>query len=245
VFRRRCASASWSKFKDRHPLPQLRSKFWGENIEEEAKQWRESLTAVKVDRTNDIGLECYGLDLGIELKDSTLRVRQDYIRIYDYCSKSHEEGPSSVAEMPHSVVITGQPGVGVFLSPVASCALSNNPSHENVKHIGQPTLSVVVSANGNHSFGIEVASCFLFVEDGGFQQDVESVSVDDFALFLWAFIDADALSTGIPEKLVHHTNLYIMFTSSQKRDRWKTLTKCTDCVEIIMNTWLVEEIRQA
>jgi hypothetical protein len=78
-----------------------------------------------------------------------------------------------------------------------------------------------------------------------FQQDVESVCVDDFALFLWAFIDADGLSTGIPEKLVYETNLYIMFTSSPKRDRWKPLTKCTDCVEIIMNTWSVEEIRQA
>jgi hypothetical protein len=35
-----------------------------------------------------------------------------------------------------------------------------------------------------------------------FQQDVESVSASDFTLFLWAFIDADARSTGIPEKLI-------------------------------------------
>jgi hypothetical protein len=87
--------------------------------------------------------------------------------------------------------------------------------------------------------------CFLFAEDGVFHQDVESVSADDFALFLWAFVDADARATGIPESLVQNTNLYIMFTTSPKRDRWKTLKKCTDCAEIIMDTWSVEEIRQA
>jgi hypothetical protein len=36
--------------------------------------------------------------------------------IYDYCSKRHEEGPSSATEMARSVVITGQPGICVFLS---------------------------------------------------------------------------------------------------------------------------------
>jgi hypothetical protein len=54
-----------------------------------------------------------------------------------------------------------------------------------------------------------------------FQQNVKSVSADDFAPFLWAFIDADACSTGVPEELVYDTNLYIMFTTSPKRDRWK------------------------
>ena len=116
VFRDRSDSTSWSKLKDSHPLSQLRSKFWGEKIEEEAKQWRKCHSTVKVNRTNDIGPECYGLDLGIELKCSKLWVRQDYIRIHDYCSKRHAEGPSSATEMARSVVITGQPGIGVFPS---------------------------------------------------------------------------------------------------------------------------------
>jgi hypothetical protein len=51
-----------------------------------------------------------------------------------------------------------------------------------------------------------------------FQQDVNSVSADDFAPFLWAFIDGDACSTGVPEKLLYDTNLYIMFTTSPERD---------------------------
>ena len=75
-----------------------------------------------------------------------------------------------------------------------------------------------------------------------FQQNVMSVSADDFAPFLCAFIDADARSTSVPEKLVYDTNLYIMYTTSPERDRWKSLTKCTKCAVIIMNTWFLEEI---
>ena len=60
--------------------------------------------------------------------------------------------------MPRSVVITGQPGIGVFLSSVTSCALSNNPSCEKVKHFGSLTPSVVVSANRSHFFGMKMAT---------------------------------------------------------------------------------------
>ena len=51
-----------------------------------------------------------------------------------------------------------------------------------------------------------------------FQQDVKRVSAFDFEALLWAFIDADThLSdiTGAPENLVGHTNLYLMFTTSE------------------------------
>jgi hypothetical protein len=150
--------ALWSKLEDDHELSQLCSRFWGEKIEDEAKQWRKAHSTVKVDPTNDIGPECFALDLGIELECSKLWVRQDYIRIYDYCSKRHEEGPSCASERAYSVVITGQPGIGVFLSSVASHELSNNPSHEKVKHIGSLMLFVVVSVNRSHFFGIEMAS---------------------------------------------------------------------------------------
>ena len=146
--------ASWSKLEDDHRLSQLRSKYWGQNIEDEAKQWHSSDSTVKVDRNNDIGPDSHVLDLGIKLKRSKLWVRQDYVRIYDYCSKRHEEGPTSATMMARSVVVTGQPGIGVFFSSVGSCALSNNASCEKVKHIGSLTLSVVVSANRSHFFGI-------------------------------------------------------------------------------------------
>jgi hypothetical protein len=88
--------------------------------------------------------------------------------------------------------------------------------------------------------------CFLFVKDGVFKRRVGDVSADNFAPFLWAFIDTDGSPSGVPETLGgHDTNLYIIFITYPKRQRWKTLTKCTSCVEIIMNTWSLEEIRQA
>lgn len=124
VFRRRSAPASWSKLEVDDELSQFCSQIWGKIIEdEEAKQWRKSHSTVKVDDANDIGPECYVLDLGIELKCSELWVRQDYIRIYDFCSKRHEEGPSSATERARSVVITGHTGIGVpFLSSLL-CSL--------------------------------------------------------------------------------------------------------------------------
>jgi len=90
--------------------------------------------------------------------------------------------------------------------------------------------------------------CFVFVEDGVYQQHVESKSFfpSDFEPLLWAFVDADPHPTGVPEKLAGvDANLYIMFTTSPERERWKTLTKCKICMVIIMNAWFPEEMRQA
>jgi hypothetical protein len=79
-----------------------------------------------------------------------------------------------------------------------------------------------------------------------FQRNLENISARKFAPYLWAFIDADGNPSGVPEKLGgFNTNLYVIFPTSPKRERWKTLTKCTECGEIIMNTWFLEEIRQA
>jgi hypothetical protein len=130
VFRRKRASASWSKLEDDHGLSQLCSKYWGKDIEHDAKQWHKSHSSVRINPTVEIGPKCFGLDLGVNIRCSKMWVRQDYIRIYDYCSRRHEEGPSSATERARSVVITGQPGIGMFLSSVATCALSNNPSCE-------------------------------------------------------------------------------------------------------------------
>jgi hypothetical protein len=67
----------------------------------------------------------------------------------------------------------------------------------------------------------------------------------DFMPFLWAFIDADECTFGIPETLGgHSTNLYVIFTTSPKRQQWKCLEKCTDTMEIVMNPWSLEEMHQ-
>jgi hypothetical protein len=71
VFIDKSDSDSWSKLKNHHRLSKLRSKFWGEKIEDEAKEWRNLQPTVKDDPTNDIGPGSYGLDLGI----ASLRVQ--------------------------------------------------------------------------------------------------------------------------------------------------------------------------
>ncbi len=111
--------ALWSKLKESYIFSQLCSKYWGERIEDEAEQWRR-LNPIVNDPTNNIGAGCYALDLGVKLPPSTLWVRQDYIHIYDYCSGRYAEGPTITTGIPRSVVITGQPGIGVSLSPVIS-----------------------------------------------------------------------------------------------------------------------------
>jgi len=58
------------------------------------EEWCRTNSTVEVDRTNDIGAECYGLDLGITIKCSTMYVRQDFFRIYDFCVTQHEEAYS-------------------------------------------------------------------------------------------------------------------------------------------------------
>jgi hypothetical protein len=112
-------SKPWSKLQDNEPLSQLPSKYWGKSIEVEAKQWRESHPTIVDDPANDIGPGCFMLDLGIDSYPSKLWVRQDYIRIYDYCTARHASGPLTTG-IRRSVVLTGQPGVGAFLSSVAS-----------------------------------------------------------------------------------------------------------------------------
>jgi hypothetical protein len=152
VFLDGSSSASWTRLNDDHRFSRLRSKYWGKRIEEEARE----RPTVEADLTNDIGPDCFGLDLGIRFKPPRLWVRQDYVRIYDYCSQRHEEGPSDDTEMARSVVITGQPGVGALLS-VGSCAYLLTP-FEKAKLIGSLTRCAVVSANRSLFFGIKLAS---------------------------------------------------------------------------------------
>jgi hypothetical protein len=103
--------ASWSKLDDIHPYSQLHSKYWGKGIEDEAEEWVKSHPIV-YDPTNDIGPGCFVLDFGIEYyHPSRLWVRQDYIRMYNYCC---DKAPPVKALHPCSVVITGQPGIGGF-----------------------------------------------------------------------------------------------------------------------------------
>ena len=84
--------------------------------------------------------------------------------------------------------------------------------------------------------------CFLFVKEGVYEKKLEDVDASRFAPFLWAFIDADSHSAGIPAVLIDDTNLYIMFTTSPESMRWKTLSRSTALIVVVMNSWFPREI---
>jgi len=79
-----------------------------------------------------------------------------------------------------------------------------------------------------------------------FQHTLENFPIGEFKPFLWAFVDVDARSACIPEQFADlEAHLYVMFTTSPERQRWKPLTKTTLCAEVVMNPWSLEEIHQA
>jgi hypothetical protein len=93
----------------------------------------------------------------------------------------------------------------------------------------------------------QAGDCFLFVEDGVYQQAVNIVRGRHFMPSLWAFIDADDSESGpIPGDLTSHgSNLFVVFPTPPRKPRWRTLTKTTACAVVIMNTWFIGEMRQA
>jgi len=79
-----------------------------------------------------------------------------------------------------------------------------------------------------------------------FHHTIENIRVGDLKPFLWAFVDADERSTGIPDRLIHSdAKLYIVFTTSPKRELWKRLEKSALSATVIMNPWSLEELGQA
>jgi hypothetical protein len=104
---------------------------------------------------------------------------------------------------------------------------------------------VVVSVKRSLSLWCRDGACYIFIKDGVFKLRIEDVSADSFVPFLWAFIDADERK-GVPKRLAgHDTKLYIIFVTYPKRQRWSRLESCTNNMEIVMNPWFSEEIRQA
>jgi hypothetical protein len=102
----------WQKVPD-GPLEELHRKFWRKGL----KEWPGN-GSVDVDEDEDTEAEedeigpCTGvLNIGIEgLWRQKIWVRKEYIRLYNYCSVYMEYGRTK--DLPPSMVITGQPGIG-------------------------------------------------------------------------------------------------------------------------------------
>jgi hypothetical protein len=67
-----------------------------------------------------------------------------------------------------------------------------------------------------------------------------------FKSFVWTLVDSDEATEGIPPYLVpHNTRLFVIFTSSLRRERWSRLHKTVRAIVVIMNPWKMKEIFRA
>ena len=88
-------------------------------------------------------------------------------------------------------------------------------------------------------------SCLLFVEEGVYQAP-DNFRPSFFHKFVWTIVDSDDSKEGIPTGLVPHgTRLFMIYSTSPSKERWKRLHKTTSTIRIIMNTWTRTEISYA
>jgi hypothetical protein len=103
--------AQWEKLDDNDALMQLHRKFWLQGIKNKLL----CIHDAEEGNDDDIGPGCYLLDLEVpELGRSMLWIRNDYIRLYKCCNEYLESCRNE--ELPPSVIITGQPGIGKCLT---------------------------------------------------------------------------------------------------------------------------------
>jgi hypothetical protein len=113
----------WTRILDSEPFTRLHAKFWDASMQDEERKWRETqskdvpmnveVPTAEVDEEDETGPGCYILRLPwTRGTTKTIWIRQEYIRVYDFCEKYLNFcGTNSLQETP-SVVVTGQPGIG-------------------------------------------------------------------------------------------------------------------------------------
>ena len=115
----------WTLLLDSGLFAQLHAKFWGATMQEEETKWRETQpkdVPMDVDVDNEIAEEdeedetgpgCYILSLPW-MRDTTktIWIRQEYLRVYDFCKEYLKFCRTNKLQESPSVVVTGQPGIG-------------------------------------------------------------------------------------------------------------------------------------
>ncbi len=83
------------------------------------------------------------------------------------------------------------------------------------------------------------------MDEGVYAETPNFLSID-FAARIWTLVDVDEDMIGVPSHLVvEGTRHLIIFITSPKSSRWKSLTKTTSPLVVIMNPWTIDEILQA
>jgi hypothetical protein len=133
---------TWLKTDDENPLALFHKKFWGKSMKDEESEWCDTQPVSggslgvadqdgdermdldegeRMDEDDDVISGCYVLDIDIDgLGMSSLWIRADYIRIYNFLQAHYDNYAKPRSRAP-SAVLTGQPGSGEF-SRVASPA---------------------------------------------------------------------------------------------------------------------------
>ena len=138
--------------------------------------------------------------------------------------------------MAPSAVVTGQPGIGNF--SFIAVVLTDKTLGKSVwifyalrRRLGEQKPVILYYAD----------RCFLLVADGVYEKP-EKILPNVFKRIVWTLVD----SLGVfPNYLVEQgTRLFVIFTTSPNRIRWKDLNKSTYRTVCIMNSWSREEMDQ-
>ena len=115
VFSYRLPKSPFRKLDDENALSRLHIKYWNRSIDDEESTWASAHSAPMDTDESDIVRGCFPLQVNIpDFRIPNLWVREDYIRIYDYCD-SHCKNRRGVSLWP-CAIITGQPGSGECFS---------------------------------------------------------------------------------------------------------------------------------
>jgi hypothetical protein len=87
--------------------------------------------------------------------------------------------------------------------------------------------------------------CYLFVQEGVFEAP-SKFSSHQYQTYVWALVDADEATSGIPEGLIaRFTRLFTVYSTFPARSRWARVHKTVNEHVLVMNPWTRKEILRA
>ncbi|KIM90035.1 hypothetical protein PILCRDRAFT_812840 [Piloderma croceum F 1598] len=177
------------------------------------------------DEDDDILPGCYDLDISIDgMAPSSLWIRADYIRIYNFFQAHYDKHAHPMARAP-SAVLTGQPGIGKSFW---------------IYYAARRRM-----AETKPFIWFYKANYYLFVDEGVYKLPPDWRH-DDFLCIMWTLVDSDQNRPDVPVYLIPHgTCLFVMYVTSPVAKRWSRMNKTTRRIVLIMNPWGRREIQRA